>query len=734
MPRAEHPPFGQADLSNCERELIHLSGSVQPHGVLLVLSEPRLEVIQASASIVDLLGVEVDAILGQDIDFLGTECATAVRELVDIPQIGVPLPVQVTIRTANETRSATLLLHRPPEGGLIVEFEDIRPGGIRRASAGLPQRLAGVVTRLSAAHSIPMLADLVVEELQDLIGYDRVMVYRFDDEGHGEVIAEAKRLAQESFLHRHYPATDIPERARELYLRNKVRLLVDMQYTPVPIVPRLNPETGEELDLSMAVLRSVSPIHVQYMRNMGVAGTLVASLVHEGRLWGLISCHHRTPRYIPFDLRAACELLAEVVSTRISALEHYAEAQAEVLVRRLEHRLIEETAADGDWRRALFDAPRQLLAPVGASGAALMFDGEVHTTGDVPSTPDLRALFSFLDTQSASPIFATSSIVRMQSSLASLTGVAAGVLAVRLGPGRGEYLAWFRPEQLRNVTWGGDPRKAVVFSESMELSPRRSFASWHELVRETALAWSLRDQAIAKAIGASLADIVMQMRAVRVLIAEAQLASMRSAVLAADEPVIIADADGRMLLVNPALSRLVAGPHKAVEKLEDLASCFEDPVRAAELFRQLRRDRRPWRGEMRLVCRGEASGIPVAIRADPIPTANGGLFGVIVMITDLTSRQAAESARLRLQQAIFNAQRPPAIVATDALTLTPAVQALVSAIWANAGVAVSEIADSAETADIAPRLQEVEAATRHAARLSALLGLYAAERGEVVSS
>jgi light-regulated signal transduction histidine kinase (bacteriophytochrome) len=294
--------------------------------VLLVLSEPQLVILQASANIAELLGHEVDDILGQDIDVLGSECASAIREMVDIPQIGVPLPVQVTVCCQAETRSATLLLHRPPEGGLVVEIEDIRPGGIRRGGAGLPQRLAGVVTRLSAAHSISMLADLVVEELQDLIGYDRVMVYRFDEEGHGEVIAEAKRLSQESFLHRHYPATDIPQRARELYLRNKVRLLVDMQYTPVPIVPRLNPTTGAELDLSMAVLRSVSPIHVQYMRNMGVAGTLVASLVHEGRLWGLISCHHRTPRYIPFDLRAACasakcssaEMRVETTSARSS--------------------------------------------------------------------------------------------------------------------------------------------------------------------------------------------------------------------------------------------------------------------------------------------------------------------------------------------------------------------------------------------------------------------------------
>ncbi|MBX7119159.1 MAG: GAF domain-containing protein [Gemmatimonadaceae bacterium] len=411
-PRPESPPFGQADLTNCERELIHLSGSIQPHGVLLVLSEPRLVIVQASANVDSALGTPLDALLGHPVDVLGSECAAAIRDLLSTPSLGTPLPTQVLLRLGGRDRTATLLLHRPPEGGVIIEFEDLHEGRARRSSPALPSRLAGMVTRLSAAHSIPALADLVVEELQDLLGYDRVMVYRFDEAGHGEIIAEAKRAEMESYLHRHYPATDIPQRARELYLRNKVRLLVDVGYTPVPILPRLSPVTGDELDLSLAGLRSISPLHTEYLQNMGVAATLVASLVHEGRLWGLIACHHREVRYVAYDLRAACELVAEVVSTRISALEHFAEAQAEVLVRRLEHRLIEESAADGDWRRALFDAPRQLLAPVNATGAALLFEGEVHTTGDVPSTPDLRALFRWLDTQGADPVFATSSIAR----------------------------------------------------------------------------------------------------------------------------------------------------------------------------------------------------------------------------------------------------------------------------------------------------------------------------------
>jgi chemotaxis family two-component system sensor kinase Cph1 len=722
------PRFGEADLTNCERELIHLSGSIQPHGVLLVLAEPRLVVVQVSANVEAVLGIAADVLCGSPIEALGFAAAERLRAVAADLMLAVPQPLRLVLETPSGPHNCNGLLHRPPTGGLILELEEIVPYAQRRSMPALAKRLTQTVTRLSGAHSIPTLADLLVHELHELIGYDRVMVYRFDADGHGEIIAERKRDGLEPFLHRHYPASDIPARARELYLRNKVRLLVDARYVPVPLVPRENPITGQDLDLSMSVLRSISPMHTQYLQNMGVTGTVVASLIHEGKLWGLIACHHASAKYLPYEVRAAVELVAEVVSTRISALEHFAEAQAEVLVRRLEHRLIEATSTDGDWRRALFDTPRQLLQPVGATGAALLFDGEVEITGEVPSTPDLRALFAFLDAQGEQPVFSCSSIVKVAPELRALTPVAAGVLAVRLGGGPGEHLVWFRREQVQDVVWGGDPTKPAVLNDQMELSPRRSFAAWHELVRETSIRWTARESAIAKAIGQSLADIILQIRAVRVLIAEAQLERMRTAVSSANEPIVIADAEGRILLANDALARLLGGVFLAPETLRDLAHQFDDPSRIHELFDQLRRDRRPWRGELR-IGRGERSGTPVALRADPIPQVNGGLFGVILVLNDLTAREAADQARERLQRAIYAAQRPTTVSELEALQgpLAPEVQALIAAVWANAGIAVSEIADSADVVAIAPLLREVEAATRHAAKLSALLGHYASD-------
>jgi hypothetical protein len=234
------------------------------------------------------------------------------------------------------------------------------------------------------------------------------MVYRFDEEGHGEVFAEQRRPDLEPFLGNRYPASDIPQIARRLYEINRIRVLVDVVYAPVPLRPRLSPLTGR--DMSLCFLRSMSPIHIQYLKNMGVAATLVASLMVGGKLWGLISCHHYSPRFLHYEPRAVGELLAETVATRITALESFAQAQAELTVRRLEQRIIQAISRDGDWRVALFDRSEPLLGSLGATGTALLFEGQILTAGEVPGSPQLREISEWLDTRPRAAVIATSGL------------------------------------------------------------------------------------------------------------------------------------------------------------------------------------------------------------------------------------------------------------------------------------------------------------------------------------
>ena len=573
--------------------------------------------------------------------------------------------------------------------------------------------------RFSAATSISSLAEAVVQSIRELTGYDRVMVYKFDPDGHGEIIAEAKdRGIAESFLGLHYPASDIPHRARELYVRNRVRVLVDVRYTPVPIVPRRFPLAGTELDMSLCYLRSMSPLHLQYLQNMGVTATLVASLVREGRLWGLIACHHYSPLHVGYAVRAACELLAEVVSTRIAAVENYVQAQTEVLVRRLEQRLMEATSTEGDWRLALFRDPRTLLTPLDATGAALFYEGEVLTAGEVPSTPELRALAKWAAERTAGSLFSCTSVARENPALAALTPLASGVLAFELSRSRPEYLMWFRKEQLCTVTWAGDPAKAVIGNDPLELSPRRSFAAWSEIVRGTAAPWSQADLALARAIGASLMDIIVQVQAVRLLIAQHQLTRVRLTVENSREPVVIADAMGHVLFTNEAFSQLFRRPHIHLEHLDEIAALFTDPVLVRTVLSGLRRERQPWRGELTLAV-SYLETLPVGVRADVVPGQGGSALGFILIFTDLTGTKRVAAARRQLEDSISRAdQHAPGARApreTDEV---------IGAILANASVAAMEITDASSGPSVAELLAELEASTKRAAALYGQMRAY----------
>lgn len=711
----DSPAFGQADLTNCERELIHLAGSVQPHGALLLLREGDLVVLQASANCGDVLGVPAARLLERPLAELDGGLAREVA-LRAAALDGSPLPLLLDLATG--TRRLEGALHRPPGGGLVLELERVdgeaagTPPPLDVPPVRLRERLAQAVQRFTEAASIGALVDAMALVLRDLTGYDRVMVYRFDPDGHGKIIAEARDPRLDSLLGHHYPASDIPQRARQLYLLNRVRVLVDVHYTPSPLLPALRPDSGEPLDMSLCHLRSMSPLHLQYLKNMGVTGTLVASLVRDGRLWGLIAAHHYSPRRMRYAVRAAVDLLAEVASTRIAAIENYAHAQVALMVRRLEQRLIEATSVEGDWRQALLRNPRTLLQPLEASGAALFHGDEVLTTGEVPSTPELRALLRWVDAQPGAGIdgpFACSALGSQEPALASLAPTACGVLGVRLSSRRPDWLMWFRKEQLQTVTWAGDPAKAVDMNDPLQLSPRRSFEAWSEIVRGTAMPWSQAERVMAGAIGSALVDIIVQVHAVRMLIAEHQLAEIRAAVAASLEAVLVAGADGELLFANPAFTKLGAvgaAGGASPPPGTPLAALFEQPADVQRVLQATPVS--AWRGEWGLRA-ADGSVLPVAVHVEPVPGRGGVLLGYIVTLADLRDSRRTAEARRHLEAALQVAGAG-----------APAGDSVVGAIFTNASLAAMDIADGAGgTAAAAPLLQELEASAQRAAALYA---------------
>lgn len=746
------PPFGQADLTNCDRELIHLAGSIQPHGVLWVLQEPQLRIIQASETSGTLLKLPMARVLDSSLAAMGGDIDRRVRELAagsaDLRE-GVPLRCSLNLQ--GRTVPCEGLLHRGSDGCLILEIEPITAdGGPAIETIGLPAArlqaaLRDAVQRLSEATSLAMLADALVRSVREMAGYDRVMVYRFDPEGHGKIIAEARDERLDSLLGHHYPSSDIPQRARELYLRNRVRVLVDVDYEPSPVMPRrlpagpqTEPGPDRELDMSMCYLRSMSPLHIQYLKNMGVTATLVVSLVREGRLWGLIACHHYRPRNLRFAVRAAADLLAEVTTTRIAAIENYARAQVAVQVRRLEQRLVEATSTDGDWRQALFRNPATLLLPLEASGAALFHDGQLLTCGEAPSTPQLRALLQWMETQHfENGAFACASVARANPALASLTPTASGVFAVRLSATRPDMLIWLRREQLLSVTWAGDPGKPMAAGNPLELSPRRSFAAWSELVQGTSLPWTEADVALGRAYGDALVDIIVQVHAVRLLIAEHQLGEVRAAVTDSKEPVVVADAAQRAFYANEAFLALARCTRAECANLEALVTRFAQPSQLRQVLGQVQAERRSWRGELELALRASegaaAASLPVAVRAEPVPARDGSLLGLIFIFEDLTDSKRATAARRHLEASLSQVGRGLRAWPLDAGRGSGGGigngDDVVAAILTNASLAAMDIADGGATPAVAPLLQELESATERAASLYARIQSFAQRSG-----
>ncbi|PPK94615.1 PAS domain-containing protein [Kineococcus xinjiangensis] len=494
------PAYGQVDLTNCDREPIHVPGAVQPHGVLLAVDPAGGDVVVASASATALLGVRPEELLGRPLaEVLGREAAEVVLAASVRAMTAEPLRTRL-LGPAGELagREVDVIAH-PSGGRLVVEVEPVAPGTGHAVSY---RATRAAMARLTMSAGVGELCRGLAAEVRALTGFDRVMVYRFDAEWNGEVVAEERRNDLNSFLGLHYPSTDIPVQARRLYEVNWTRLIVDVGYVPSPLVPGVDPATDAPLDLSHSVLRSVSPIHVEYLRNMGVTASMSVSLMHDGRLWGLIACHHYSGPHRPtYDARSAAEFLGQVASQLIADREGAEEREAALAAHDLLSALMSDVAGSGRPPGESLLADPRLLQLVGARGAAL-WNGEVlRTAGRVPDAEALHALAAVLARTDGAPTF-TDHVASLLPQGAAHAATAAG--ALRIGLGRQWWLLWLRPEQVEVVDWGGDPHnKALAAAEGpgVRLSPRKSFDKWREVVRGRSLPWNRWQAQTAERLG-----------------------------------------------------------------------------------------------------------------------------------------------------------------------------------------------------------------------------------------
>lgn len=491
-------------LTNCDREPIHIPGLIQPYGFLLCLDEHTHRIVQVSANVGPLLGLEAPVLLGAGLELLLdaatlAEVAASWASLTETPRLLGARLSQVAGQPFYK-----LILHRH-DGLLWVEGEPVAEAGGN--AFDLPA-LNLTMGQLLAADSVLECCQMAADQVQALTGFDRVAIYRFAPDDSGEVIAEALRPELPSWLGLRYPASDIPQQARAMYLKNWLRFIPDAHYQPVPLVPTLRPGAARPPDMTYAVLRSVSPIHLQYLHNLGSAATMTISLIREGALWGMITCHHQTPRLVSFELRELCQFIGKTLSLLLRSKEQQDEQGYRQHVRTHQARLLELVTIESNFSEELVHYTPTLLEIFRCGGAAICYGPETIRLGLTPTETQIADLVAWLDEHSPQPIFHTSSYAQLNAAGFDMRGTASGILAISLSQAPGEYIIWFRPEQVQTVTWAGRLEKPETLADGqIFLSPRQSFEAWKQLVEATAAPWHPFELEAAAAIRQHISDV-----------------------------------------------------------------------------------------------------------------------------------------------------------------------------------------------------------------------------------
>ncbi|HEY9708577.1 MAG TPA: GAF domain-containing protein, partial [Oculatellaceae cyanobacterium] len=498
------------DLTNCDKEPIHIPGLIQPHGILFVLQEPQLKIIQVSNNTFNALGIHPQEILENKLkDFLDLRLTQLIKEKL-AEGLETINPLKISIITQKGELFFDGILHRS-QGLLILELEPVTSKEFSNFFS-LYHLVQAPIAKIQKTLTLNELCQAIVEEVRKLTGFDRVMVYQFDAEDAGTVIAEDKLEGLSPYLGLHYPASDIPRQARHLYALNLLRLVPDVNYQPVELIPVDNPVTNQPINLSFSVLRSVSPIHVEYLKNMGVGASMSISLIRNQKLWGLIACHHQSAKYVSHEVRTACELLGKVMALEASSKEDNERLDYQIKLKSIQSKFVESISQKESFVDGLLKERSNLLDLVGAQGAAICANENLTLIGQTPDLTDIQALINWLATHMDQDIFYTDALPRLYPAAEKFKEVASGLLALSISNLQKHYVLWFRPEVIQTVNWAGNPNKPVEVKQNgdIRLTPRKSFELWQETVRLQSLPWKPCEIEIALELRSAIVGIVLR--------------------------------------------------------------------------------------------------------------------------------------------------------------------------------------------------------------------------------
>ncbi|PZR21605.1 MAG: histidine kinase [Citrobacter freundii] len=498
-----------ADLTNCDREPIHIPGAVQPHGFLLALAPGTLIIEKASLNTKEFLDKDAQSLIGQQLTALEqhiipVKAGSSLMELVrlatitsNLEQIN-PQPVLVN------GREMLFVIHQYLDH-IICEFEPMQSN---YDTITLQKIMTTALSVIQSSASFQELLQHVSTLVKEITGYNRIMVYKFHKDQHGEVIAEAKDEELESWLHLHYPASDIPSQARELYKLNLVRIIADVNARPSGLIS--SPDRTAPLDLTHSVLRAVSPIHIEYLKNMQVGASFSISLISKGELWGLIACHNSTARFIDYNSRVACKFIGQLFSAALEFKHSEEFEEKNNIYRDKQQQLLEQLMKSDDPVKSLVGNETNLLDINSATGVVFFYEGKQHCLGTVPSEEEVDELIGWLKKHAEGTFFQTSSLPLQLPAAKKIASIASGVMATEISHDFSEYIVWFKPEIIKTVDWAGQQQKDTTIAEdgSIRISPRKSFATWTQEVKFSSDEWTNNEIAAAIKLREDLIQVI----------------------------------------------------------------------------------------------------------------------------------------------------------------------------------------------------------------------------------
>ena len=562
-------PDDPVDLGICTAEKIRIPGSIQPHGYLIACDMSSWKITHLSRNIETLLFIaNAEHLIGGSVEsVLRHDVLHDVRNVLQASTVSGQAELLPAV-TFGATK-ADILAHTSGTTAII----EILPGVGAQVSNTPPVTLVrSMISRIKRAPNFERSLTLAANQIRAVTGYDRVMIYRFHDDDSGEVTAESLRAGLTPFLNLRYPASDIPAQARQLYKQQWLRMIPDVFYVPSPLMAYAGDEDAEPLDLGMATLRSVSPVHIEYLKNMGSSATLTISLIVGEKLWGLIACHHQAPRLISTSITSACELFGQFLSMHIDAMERHRELSHIARSREAHERLIttmppEKTLFDDIARYE--DLLKDLIA---CDGVGVWTNGVFSGIGSLPPVELMPEVIAYLDTQESHHIFSTVRIAAHVPSAAAFGSLASGLLAIPFTRAPRDYLLFFRKELPQVVRWGGNPNKAVEAAEhGGRIGPRKSFAAWREEVTGQSFPWQPAELQIGEGLRVSLLDIILR----RSDLNERQQRSAREG-----QALLVAELNHRVKNILALIRSLVRQSQKGAGSIASFTSDLEQRIRA----------------------------------------------------------------------------------------------------------------------------------------------------------